>query len=34
MVHGDNDAQQNLKRLLDEQKYDTGMVKAGERYTL
>jgi metallo-beta-lactamase family protein len=34
LVHGEKDAQENLKRLLEEKKYAVEIVKAGERYGL
>jgi len=34
LVHGEPDAQANLKKLLEEQNYKTTIVKYGERYTL
>jgi metallo-beta-lactamase family protein len=34
MVHGEKDAQENLKKLLEEKSYTVQIVKAGERYNL
>jgi hypothetical protein len=34
LVHGEAEAQANLKRLLDEQRTKTTIVKPGERYPL
>jgi metallo-beta-lactamase family protein len=34
LVHGEADAQQNLKALLEEKKYAVEIVKAGERYQI
>ena len=34
LVHGEKDAQENLKRLLEEKDYAVEIVKAGLRYTL
>ena len=34
LVHGEADAQQNLKKLLDERQTKTTIVKPGERYQL
>ena len=34
LVHGEPDAQANLKKLLEERNYKVTIVKYGERYTL
>jgi metallo-beta-lactamase family protein len=34
LVHGEKDAQENLRKLLEEKNFKTQIVKAGERYTL
>jgi metallo-beta-lactamase family protein len=34
LVHGEREAQQNLKKILEEKNYKVTIVKAGEKYTL
>jgi metallo-beta-lactamase family protein len=34
LVHGEKDAQENLKRLFEEKGYSAEIVRAGERYAL
>ena len=34
LVHGEKDAQENLKKLLEEKNHSVDIVKAGERYSL